>query len=172
MVTPRENRLVPVKPKGRGRRFRSIGLRSLLMLMTLFCFIFASEASHHFHQRKVIEQLPSDGWDGEVRYSWLALDHFRWLEYVFGPNWNLDVVSVNLHGMAREKNHLLLQHMSKLKRLRIVSIHYGSVNESDVRNFKHFRSLQWLGLIECDADLESVVEVRQHLPNTYVSYIP
>ena len=119
--------MVTVKPKHRGRRFRSIGLRSLLTLMTLFCFVFASEASHHLHQRKVIEQLATDDWDGEVRYSWLASEHFGWLENVFGPNWNLDVVSVTLGGMSREENHLLLQHMSKLKRLRIVSIHYGSV---------------------------------------------
>ena len=159
-------------PKKRRKRFRSIGLRSLLLFVTVACVISASEASHHFHQRKVIEQLSTDDWLGEVRYSWLTSDHFRWLDRVFGPNWNLDVTTVTLNSLEIEQNHLLLHHLAKLGRLRIISIHYGAVAKSDVERLKHMRSLQWLGLIECGVDKESVIEIRKNLPNTYVSHIP
>ncbi len=171
MVTPDDSSLEITKPTGHRKRFRSISLSSLLMLVTLLSFVFANEANHHYHQRKVIENLSADDWDSEVRYRWMASRHFVWLDHVFGSNWNLDVVSVRFEWDS-DKARLLLEHASKLKRLRIVNVRYGSWTESDIRILKQFRSLQWLALVECDVDADSMNELRRDLPNTYVSFVP
>ena len=97
-------------------------------------------------------------------------ESWAWTKIRFGKHWNHDLISISVTDYEKPiDKEELLKRIVRLKHLRNLILSGTTLTESQVRDFGKLKSLQWLSFNGTNVSLEQAQELREQLPNTFVT---
>jgi len=161
----------PPKPK---RRWCQFSLRTLLVVMTLFCVTLGIASYQARRQKAAVNKIHELGGVSLYEYN---LDDPNTMGEPPGPAWLVgligidyfdDVVAVGLRDLPTTDADLEL--LRDLPDLRQLSIRRTNVTDAGLEHLKGLKHLEYLGLEGTNVTDEGVKKLQRALPNCKISH--